>query len=352
VTRVVVVVPAHNEAASIATTLRSVRAQTYSLERVLVVCDNCTDDTAAIAADYAQTMVTVGNTDKKAGALNQALEIIVPALDDDDCLLVIDADTTIEPDFVAASVNALRANPNAGGISSTFVGRGSANLLGLFQSMEYFRYQRQIRRNGGRAYVLSGTASVLRVSALRTIVSARGSVLPDGGGSYYDTTSLTEDNEITLALLMLGYLCLAPSLTSTTDVMPSIGKLFRQRHRWYLGAMRNIWGYGKRLPWYMRWTYWRQQFGLLVSICAISAYLVLMVLMPSATVGRVGVLALAPMALLGLERVTSVWRMGWRARIIAALVVPEQIYSIFLTIVYGAALKDFMLRRKGAWHAT
>ena len=46
---VTVFIPAHNEAASIGATLRSLREQNYPPSNVIVVCDNCTDDTAAIA---------------------------------------------------------------------------------------------------------------------------------------------------------------------------------------------------------------------------------------------------------------------------------------------------------------
>jgi hypothetical protein len=45
---VTVFIPAHNEAASIGATLRSLREQTRPPSHVVVVCDNCTDDTAAI----------------------------------------------------------------------------------------------------------------------------------------------------------------------------------------------------------------------------------------------------------------------------------------------------------------
>lgn len=46
---IVVVIPAHNEAASISPTLENVRAQLRESDRMLVVADNCTDDTAATA---------------------------------------------------------------------------------------------------------------------------------------------------------------------------------------------------------------------------------------------------------------------------------------------------------------
>ena len=44
------------------------------------------------------------------------------------------------------------------------------------------------------------------------------------------------------------------------------GKLVAQRQRWYLGALRNLHQYGWKLPWYLRWVYWRQQLGLMLSV--------------------------------------------------------------------------------------
>src|ERR1700758_1172314 len=47
--RVIVVIPAHNEAATIGSTLRSLAAQTLPPDEMVVVCDNCTDDTAVVS---------------------------------------------------------------------------------------------------------------------------------------------------------------------------------------------------------------------------------------------------------------------------------------------------------------
>src|SRR5262245_33473073 len=48
--RVAVLVPAHNESAGLLPTLTDVQSQLRSGDRLLVVADNCTDDTAAVAA--------------------------------------------------------------------------------------------------------------------------------------------------------------------------------------------------------------------------------------------------------------------------------------------------------------
>ena len=47
--QVAVLVPAHDEAVGIGATLRSLLAQLAPGDRLLVVADNCSDDTAAIA---------------------------------------------------------------------------------------------------------------------------------------------------------------------------------------------------------------------------------------------------------------------------------------------------------------
>src|SRR3984885_14058370 len=48
--RITVLVPAHNESRMIAPALRSILPQLSRADRLIVVADNCSDDTAAIAA--------------------------------------------------------------------------------------------------------------------------------------------------------------------------------------------------------------------------------------------------------------------------------------------------------------
>ena len=59
---------------------------------------------AATEWEPATVRTTSGNTHKKAGALNYALERVLPQLQDDDAVLVQDADSVLDPDFVAVAV--------------------------------------------------------------------------------------------------------------------------------------------------------------------------------------------------------------------------------------------------------
>src|SRR5437879_5400266 len=47
--RVAVLVPAHDESAGLLPTIADIKAQLHASDRLLVVADNCTDDTAAVA---------------------------------------------------------------------------------------------------------------------------------------------------------------------------------------------------------------------------------------------------------------------------------------------------------------
>lgn len=72
-----VVIPANHEAASTGAAPRSLRQQTRPPDEIIVVCDNCTDRTAEIAADLgARVLVTAGNTARKAGPLNRFVRLV------------------------------------------------------------------------------------------------------------------------------------------------------------------------------------------------------------------------------------------------------------------------------------
>jgi len=50
--RMVALVPAHDEAVGIGATIEALLAQTRPLDAIIVIGDNCTDDTVAIASRY------------------------------------------------------------------------------------------------------------------------------------------------------------------------------------------------------------------------------------------------------------------------------------------------------------
>ncbi|WP_432095542.1 glycosyltransferase family 2 protein [Streptomyces sp. bgisy100] len=342
-------IPAHNEGPNIAATLRSLTEQSRRPDRTTVVSDNSTDDTVAVArAEGARVMESVGNTAKKAGALNQALARLLPTLNDEDGILVLDADSVIAPDFLATAELRLSADPGLGAVGGIFHGLPGEGLLGQLQRNEYLRYGRDIARHQGRVMVLTGTASVIRVGALREIAAARGHTLPGTEGRVYDTLALTEDNELTLALKMLGRrLVSPPECRVLTEIMPTWRDLWRQRMRWQRGALENLRQYGLNR---VTARYWLQQIGMGVGAVALSLYLLLMVITAVMGGWAVEPLWIAVGLIFLVERVTTVWRGGGRARALASPLVIELAYDLFVQAVFVRSLIDIATRRTAQWH--
>ncbi|WP_245530283.1 glycosyltransferase family 2 protein [Cellulomonas flavigena] len=346
---VTVLIPAHNEQASLPATLASLLAQSHRPERVIVVADNCTDATVDVArAAGVEVVETVGNTRKKAGALNQVLAGLLPGQGDNDVVMVMDADTTLDAGFLAVAVARMTSDRALMAVGGLFYGEEGAGLLGQLQRNEYLRYGREMRRCRGRVLVLTGTASLFRPAALREVARLRGTALPGTRGDVYDTTALTEDNELTLALKSLGALMVSPEqCTVVTEVMPTWRALWAQRLRWQRGALENLGAYGTT-PTTLR--YWAQQLGIGYGVIALYSYLLLIALMLLSADGWVwfpfwmglGVVFLA-------ERVVTVWSGGWRARLLAVTLLPELCFDAFLDLVYVKGVLDISLGRTATW---
>ena len=129
--RITVLVPAHDERLVIAHALRSLQEQTRPPDRVIVVADNCTDDTAEIARSCGASVIeTVANTEKKAGALNQVLAGLLPAAEIPDVVMVMDADTTLVPRFLEIAAARLEADPDLIAVGGIFEGEAGGGLVG------------------------------------------------------------------------------------------------------------------------------------------------------------------------------------------------------------------------------
>lgn len=346
---VTVLIPAHNEEACLAETLASLHAQEPFPDRVIVVADNCTDATVEIArAAGADVFETWGNTHKKAGALNQALREVLVGLGNNDLVMVMDADTTLDPGFLAGVKRRMSLDRALMAVGGLFYGEEGAGIRGQFQRNEYMRYQRELKRRRGRVFVLTGTATAFRARALREVAAQRGRVLPGVPGDVYDTVALTEDNELTIALKCLGALMISPAeCTVVTEVMPTWRTLWNQRLRWQRGALENLGAYGLR-PATLR--YWAQQLGIGYGVFALVGYLLLMVILVVATPSLVWFpFWMGIGGIFVVERVLTVWKGGWRARLLALLLFPELAYAMFLNVVHIKGVWDLTWAKEAAW---
>jgi cellulose synthase/poly-beta-1,6-N-acetylglucosamine synthase-like glycosyltransferase len=110
-TRFVILVPAHDEAAGIAATLDSFRRLRYpsSLVSVHVVADNCTDDTATVVRHHGVDVHErdVPDAPGKGPALNWLFDRLVEADIAFDAVAIVDADTSLEPEFLVSMDRAI-----------------------------------------------------------------------------------------------------------------------------------------------------------------------------------------------------------------------------------------------------
>ena len=341
-----VLIPAHNEAASIRDTLRSVAGQTQPPDQVFVIADNCTDDTVVLAREAgAEVIETVGNTQKKAGALNQFLERWLPLTADEDVIVVQDADTQLSQRFIETA--AAELSNGAGACGGVFYGARGSGLLGQLQRQEFARYARQLGRNKGKARVLTGTGTAFRAGALKHLVAARRSGQLPGGAGVYTISSLTEDGEITLALKTLGYECVSPQECSvTTEIMPTVPDLWKQRTRWQRGALEDLRTYGATrvtTPYILR------QCLMGLSVMAFTLWIVSAPGIISAYGIHLSWLWTSVTVLFITERVVTVRTAGWKAMLLAFVMLPELIYDLFQHAVWTTSVARMVVRTKTEW---
>lgn len=340
--KVVVLIPAHNEEGCIAGALRSVWAQERAPDRVVVVADNCADRTAEVARLWgAEVFETVGNGHKKAGALNQALQGILPELDDEDAVLVMDADSFLDGGFVGHALKKLSGG-KYGGVGGTFSGRRGGGFVGMLQRNEFARYARDVNRKKGKVLCLTGTAALLRVGALKGVAASRSS------GEVYDTEVLTEDFELTLRLGHLGYGVVSPKeCTLSTEVMESWGDLARQRLRWKRGAVENLIQYGLTR---VTLEHWARQLVTLLGIVVTALYLsTLFWALAVQHSLQLYPIWIAVTLVFVVERAVSVRRRGWRMSLLASTLFVEMPFDLFLQAVHLKAYWQAMFKTERSW---
>lgn len=336
--RVVVLIPAHNEEAGIGAAVDSLLAQSRRPDRVIVIADNCTDATAEIAAARgAEVWPTVGNTAKKAGALNQVLDALLPTLDAH--VVTMDADTVLSPTWIADALTALAEHPFAGAVSGTYQAREARGLLPLLQRIEYHQVHRRISRGGGHVYVLSGTATMFEPQVLQMLKRHRGFV--------YDEQSIVEDFDVTLAVQFHGYTPRTfKHLTTTTDVMETWRALSQQRLRWQRGTIETLLRYGWRRHTRKLW------------LAQIASYLMTVLFL--ATVLAWGLafglhgggdprwLLLTPVFMA--SQFVETRGAGRKATLLAVALFPLWAYDLYRLAIYWIAAARVVRRTQAVWH--
>ena len=229
-TRVTVLVPAHDEAGQIAACVRSLRAQDYPprLVEVLVVADNCADDTAArAAAAGARVLVrTDPGARGKGRALRWATDRLAAGDDAPDAVVVVDADTEAAPDFLSTLVRPFEAGAEAVQGESLLAEDGSrAAALRAAAFLLVNRVRPAGRAALGLPCTLCGNGMLLGCDLLRR--------------HPWDAYSSAEDVEYTLRLRAAGVgVAFARGAVVRSPAAPNRAAAAQQELRWEGGRVR------------------------------------------------------------------------------------------------------------------
>ena len=93
--RAVVLIPAHNESTGLLPTLADIKAQIGAGDRLIVVADNCSDDTAAVAAAAGADVIERNDQDRKGKGYALAWGLRHLDSDPPDIVIFIDADCRV-----------------------------------------------------------------------------------------------------------------------------------------------------------------------------------------------------------------------------------------------------------------
>jgi cellulose synthase/poly-beta-1,6-N-acetylglucosamine synthase-like glycosyltransferase len=227
---VTVIVPAYNEAESIASTIESLRSQTRAPHEIIVVDDCSSDGTGNVARALGVTVIRPPkNTGSKAGAQTFALRHVHTAL-----TVAVDADTVLEPDALERLLPAFE-KPGVAAACGFVLPQRVKSLWERGRYVEYlfaFTYYKQVQECYGRPLISSGCFSMYRTALLRV----------HGGWS---NRTMAEDMDLTWSLYQSGNEVRFVPEAVCYPIEPRTFKLMGQQlRRWSHGFIQNV-----RLHW-------------------------------------------------------------------------------------------------------
>lgn len=327
--KMLVIIPAHNEADGIAATITALLNQTRKADRIVVVADNCTDNTVAIARRFqgVSVMETVNNNERKVGALTQAWRRWGAGYD---YICGTDADTILERNCLAQLEAEMQKDKKIGGVCARFTfdqnqaDSPMTSALVRLQRIEFSEWVSEIGHRKRSAYVLGGQCTMFRNSALMYIADH------SRRGSPWDSSSMVEDAATSIELQQARYkTMMSHSARAYAGAMPSLRALWAQRLKWEQGGVRLMLdnGYKGSVK-----TRWHQQIGLFMDLMN----RVLFLLLFSAAISQ-GKFTFSPWWVIPpvlsiFVNLRAVWKTPHRKPmdvVFALLVFPAELYLLF-----------------------
>ncbi len=295
--RLVILVPAHNESLGLLRTLRSLQHEVNAdaMTRIVVVADNCSDDTAEVAV--AAGVAVLERNDAAHRGKGHALRYAFDALENADGFIVVDADTDVEPGFLRAMRAAL-----ADGADALQCRYGVRDPLA--------------HRRATLADVALGAWNVLRPRG-RAALGLSCGILGNGFALSrralqavpYSADSIVEDVEYHHLLVRAGLRVQWVDSAQVRGDMPvASSAAAQQRARWEGGRLRLLSSQGPALAARVLTGQWRQADPLLdLLLLPLAWHLSLLLLALALGAAPVQIAAGAGLAVLALHVVVALW---------------------------------------------
>jgi poly-beta-1,6-N-acetyl-D-glucosamine synthase len=227
-----IVISAYNEEKKIADSLESLKNLNYpkSLYEVIVVNDGSIDKTRDIVLKYLgeKNISFIDNLKNKgkAACLNQGIKIAKG-----DYVACMDADSVVPGDILQKTTPYFK-DKKVGAVTVSVEVKNVDNFLQKIIQLEYLMGLSLFLRVlsfFNCVNVTPGPFSIYKKSLLKMI-------------GYFDKTNITEDLEIAYRIHKSGYKIANCMNTSVKTITPhNVRSLYRQRRRWYSGALMTFW---------------------------------------------------------------------------------------------------------------
>jgi cellulose synthase/poly-beta-1,6-N-acetylglucosamine synthase-like glycosyltransferase len=228
--RIVILIPAHNESVGLRPTLEDVKQQLRPEDRVVVIADNCNDDTATVAAASGAEVIVRSDSSKigKGYALDWGVRFL--AADPPDIVIVIDADCRVTAGSLdrLAHEAALTQRP----VQALYLMTGSTGSSINHQVAEFaWRVKNWLRPSGLASLSLPcqlmGTGMAFPWKIIQSAELSSGFIV--------------EDLKLGIDLALAGHAPLFCSSATVTSTFPtSAPGAEAQRHRWEQGHIGMI----------------------------------------------------------------------------------------------------------------
>ena len=228
--KIAILIPAHNEALTIGKTLTSLLPQLTSNDRLIVVADNCTDDTATIARKFNATVLERKNSLElgKGYALDYGIQFLKS--DPPSIVVLIDADCTVHGNTVQqlAKLTLSSSRP----VQATYLQDRPRNpspkdtISALAILVKNFVRLRGLA-NLNLPCLLYGTGMAFPWSAIEKVSLAN--------------SNIVEDMQLAIDLAIAGYPPLYCPLAKVTGILPRERQACKtQRTRWEHGHLKTL----------------------------------------------------------------------------------------------------------------